>query len=76
MSGTEQQDYYYLSTDWLHVWQEVTKEEYVRAERTAEFYPTYGRSWDEPATAGFSGAGVIGSISYGKPKESLVRERW
>jgi hypothetical protein len=44
---------YYLSEDDGNTWDEVTKEEYVRAERAAGFHNTMGRP-DEPATAGFS----------------------
>lgn len=76
MSGTEREDHYYLTTDWLPTWVECTKAEYVKAEREAGFRPTYGRSWDEPATAGFSGGGVSGSLSYGKRRGTLEKESY
>jgi len=41
---------------------EVTKEEWISAERAAGFHPKFG---DGPATGGFSGNGMSGSI---KPK--------
>ena len=51
---------YYLKTDWQPNWTEVTKEQFVMAERQAGF-----RGWNdtEPCTAGFSGGGVSGKIS-------------
>jgi len=39
---------------------EVTKEEWVQAERSAGFHPKCGG--DGPATGGFSGNGISGSI--------------
>jgi len=39
---------------------QVTKEEWIKAERSAGFYPKYGG--DGPATGGFSGNGISGSI--------------
>lgn len=45
--------YYLTESDDDDNWIEVTKEEYVRAERAAGFRNTMGRP-DEPATAGFS----------------------
>lgn len=48
---------------WLFLegrWEEVSKEEYVRAERGAGFRNTLGKP-DEPATAAFSGNGQEGT---------------
>ncbi|AXG66273.1 hypothetical protein SEA_ANNADREAMY_188 [Streptomyces phage Annadreamy] len=45
--------YYLNETDDDDNWVEVTKEEFVRAERAAGFHNTMGRP-DEPATGGFS----------------------
>lgn len=58
---------YWLSLDVSGLdplWQEVTKEQWVRAERAAGFR---GGREDEPATGGFSGGGVRGSLSATKP---------
>lgn len=44
---------------------QVTKEEWVSAERSAGFHPKYGG--DGPATGGFSGNGISGSI---RPKNT------
>jgi hypothetical protein len=44
-------------------WEEVTKTEFVAAERAAGFHNTMGRP-DEPATGGFSGHGVSGRVRY------------
>ena len=50
---------YYLKADFQKEYQEVTKEEFIQAERCAGFRPKYG---DGLATGGFSGGGVSGSI--------------
>jgi hypothetical protein len=44
-------------------WQEVTKEDYVRAERQAGFYPTYGPD-SEPCTGGFGTGAIQGTLCY------------
>ena len=54
-------DKYYLKADFQKEYQEVTKEEFIQAERAAGFNPKYG---DGLATGGFSGNGVSGSIKY------------
>ena len=54
-------DKYYLKADFQKEAQEVTKEEFITAERAAGFRPKYG---DGLATGGFSGNGVNGSIKY------------
>lgn len=45
-------------------YREVSKEEFVRAERNAGFRNTMGQPL-EPATGGFSGHGVSGKVQYG-----------
>lgn len=50
-------DRYYLTEE-----REVTKEEYVRAERAAGFRNTLGQP-EEPAAASFSGQTASGKIS-------------
>lgn len=54
---------YFLKTAWLpdDMWVEVTKAEFVRAERDAGFRNTMGEP-DEPATGGFHGHGVTGKV--------------
>ena len=42
---------------------EVTKEEFIKAERAAGFRSNSG-SMDDCATGGFSGNGISGSIKY------------
>ncbi len=65
---------YYLTEE-----REVTKEEYVAAERRAGFYNTMGQP-EEPATASFSGqcgdTEIRGRTEYsapGAPAEPLMR---
>ena len=60
---------YYLALDlddWAEDidldWKEVTKEQYMRAERAAGFRSKFGPG--HIATAGFSGSGVRGKVSY------------
>ena len=53
---------YFLRAQWQEQWQEVTREQWIRAERMAGFRPKYGG--DGPATGGFSGYGVSGKIEY------------
>ena len=55
-------DRYFLKTDWTN-WKEVTKEQWVRAERSAGFHNTMGQP-DEPGTGGFSAYGVCGKLLY------------
>ena len=53
---------YYLAYDVVDPqWQEVSKEEFVQAERAAGFNNTMGQP-DEPATSGFGGHGVRGRV--------------
>jgi hypothetical protein len=47
---------------------EVTKEQFVRAERAAGFRNTMGRP-DEPATGSFSNGAVSGRVEYGREEE-------
>jgi len=51
---------YYLSFHGLE--KEVTKEEFIKAERQAGFYSKFGP--DHLATGGFGGGGISGSIRY------------
>ena len=54
------EDYkYYLKADWQDEPQEVSKEEFIQAERAAGFRPKSGNGC---ATGGFSGGGVRGSM--------------
>jgi hypothetical protein len=67
MSDTE---FFYLKTDWTN-WKNVTKEQFVSAERAAGFHNTMGQP-DEPGTGGFSGHGTTGRIvdtKYAKPSQ-------
>lgn len=56
---------YYLRADWQsdEDWTEVSKEEFVKAERAAGFRNTMGRP-GEPATGGFSGNCIRGRVRY------------
>lgn len=54
---------YYLKAEWQSERQQVTKEEFVRAERRAGFHNTMGQPL-EPATGGFSGRGIEGWVEY------------
>jgi len=60
---TTKRDRYFLRVGSATRWQEVTKEEWVSAERSAGFHNTMGRP-DEPATAGFSNGSVSGTLRY------------
>jgi hypothetical protein len=51
---------YYLS--FMGMEKEVTKQEFISAERQAGFYSKFGS--DHEATGGFGGGGVSGSIRY------------
>ena len=59
---------YYLRADHQTDYDEVTKEEYIRAERNAGFKPKF--AFDDSkyntviATAGFYGGGVSGKVEY------------
>ncbi len=52
---------YYLSDG--HSEREVTRADYVEAERAAGLYNTHGRE-DDPATAAFSAGHLSGRIEY------------
>lgn len=55
---------YFLRGSWSQEWSEVTKEEYVKAERGAGFRPK-GFDMGQAATAGFgSSSGVHGKVEY------------
>lgn len=60
---------------WLrdNSWREVSKEEWVRAERAAGFRNTMGEP-DEPATSSFSARRVAGTITVDEdPNERQPR---
>jgi len=60
---------YYLRLDVPHAPEvEVSREEWVRAERQAGFYPSGGDPLDEPCTACFSARGVQGRVEYAREK--------
>jgi len=50
---------------------EVTRDEYVRAERAAGFRNTLGQP-AEPATAAFSSGSSRGRVSYARPSEQEI----
>jgi len=51
---------YFLKGDWEEEYREVTKEQFIDAERAAGFHSKFGS--DSVATAGFSGGGISGRI--------------
>lgn len=57
-------DRYFVQMGESSPWQEVSKENYVNAERMAGFRNTLGRP-DEPATSSFSSGPIAGSLCYG-----------
>lgn len=59
---------YFLKADWQEVWDEVTREQFIAAERAAGFRPKGGG--DGLATAGFSGGGVRGRIEVVPDEET------
>jgi len=64
-------DRYFLSVNLAgeEIKREVSLEEYCKAERAAGFRPkcssTDPQYWTTPATAGFTGGNMSGSIEYG-----------
>ena len=62
---------YLLKADFQGDWIEVTKEEWIKAERAAGFRPKLWRGlpayMTTCATGGFGGNGVSGRIEYPKP---------
>lgn len=59
---------YYLKAPWRDGWDEVSVEEYCRAERDAGFRPRMPSDHPEymrtPATGGFGGSGTRGKVEY------------
>ena len=51
---------YFLKADFMDEYKEVTKEQFIQAERSAGFRPKGGG--DGVATGGFSGGGVSGKV--------------
>lgn len=66
-------DYDYFLEHPIFGKKQVTKEEWIQAERSAGFRPKYGG--DGPATGGFSGNGISGSMRLQKkrPTPSIVK---
>jgi hypothetical protein len=60
------QERYFLETSWQDK-KEVTKEQFIQAERNAGFHCKPGITGC--ATGGFSGGGVHGTVEYVKDKE-------
>ena len=59
---------YLLKSEFQAEWQEVTKEDWIKAERAAGFRPkcasTDPKYMTTPATGGWFGAGVSGRIEH------------
>ena len=53
---------YFLKADWQKDYQEVTKEQFIAAERAAGFRSKLGPK--AVATGGFGGNGVSGKVEY------------
>jgi len=56
---------YYLRGCWEKDCKEVSKEQYIQAERAAGFYPKSGGK-NDIATAGFSNGTITGRVEYEK----------
>ncbi|KKL87130.1 hypothetical protein LCGC14_1937830, partial [marine sediment metagenome] len=58
----------YLKADWQDEWEEVSKEQWIKAERGAGFRPKLyiedSKYMTTCATGGFYGNGVSGKIEY------------
>lgn len=67
-------DYRYFLTYHLGEEREVTKDEYVRAERAVGFHNTLGQP-HEPATSSFGGASVRGRTVYVPAGETTPEEK-
>lgn len=57
---------YWLRADHQTSWDEVSKADYVAAERNAGFHNTLGQP-EEPATSAFSGKGMNGRQGFLSP---------
>jgi hypothetical protein len=59
---------YFLKADWQDDWYEVTKEAWIKAERSAGFRPKMSSAHPDYmttcATGGFSGYGISGEVRY------------
>jgi hypothetical protein len=65
---------YFLRTAWDSEWAEVTKNQFICAERDAGFYPKSGKE-DECATGGFGSAfGVSGRIIYNEEEIKMSKK--
>jgi hypothetical protein len=73
-------DKYYLKASFQPDWVEVTKEEFIRAERGAGFRPKCASSDPQYmttcATGGFSSGSISGRVQYiREPQEPTLREK-
>ncbi len=59
-------DTYFLKADWQDEWEEVTKEQFCKAERAAGFRPKLPGDHPDymttPATGGFGGTSISGRV--------------
>ncbi len=59
---------YWLKSDWQDEWTEVTKEQWIKAERQAGFRPKCASTelayMTTCATGGFTGGGISGKIVF------------
>lgn len=62
-------EHYFIQYGKSNPYRQVTREEWIKAERTAGFYPKFGSG---PATGGFSGHGVSGVAVYGDLNEEAA----
>ena len=66
--GEDAKPRYFLKTGPQEDFQEVSVEDFCRAERAAGFRPKLSsldpRYWVTPATGGFSGSGTKGEVRY------------
>jgi hypothetical protein len=63
---------YYLKSSWQKEYQEVTKEQFMEAEKNAGFHSKFE---GEPVTAGFGGSGIQGKIVYENKKELGIKDK-
>lgn len=64
-------DKYYVKAEWEDEYNEVDMETYMRAEKSAGFWPKFpGR----PATGAFSGRGISGHIIYDKTEQNPTQQ--
>lgn len=56
-------DRYYLKASWQTDWEEVSREQFITAERNAGFYPKNGDP-ETLATSGFTASNIAGKIEF------------